>query len=57
MSKVRKGNNKGKVKCFLCGKKVIREKFTSLPKQKKKKGTFQSLLVESCLVVDSTISW
>ena len=56
MSKVRKGNNKGKGKCFLCGKKVIREKMTSLPKEKKK-GTFHSLLVESCLVVDSTISW
>ena len=55
-NKAKEGKNKGKGKCFICGKKGYwkKECFDFL---KKNEGMSHSLLIESCLVVDSTKSW
>ena len=55
-NKTGKGKSKCKGKCFIYGKKG-RWKKECLDFLKKKEGISHSILVESCLVVDSTNSW
>ena len=55
-TKARKGKSQGKGKCFNCGKKGHWKK-ESPNYLKKKEDISNSLLVESCLVVDSINSW
>ena len=55
-NKTGKGKSKCKGKCFIYGKKG-RWKKECLDFLKKKEGISHSILVESCLVVDSTKSW
>ena len=55
-TKARKSKSQGKGKCFNCGKKGHWKK-ESPDYLKKKEGISNSLLVESCLVVDSINSW
>ena len=55
-TRARKGKRNGKVKCFICGKKGHWNKECPNYLKKRKKGISHSLLVESCLMVDSTNS-